>query len=164
MTGSSRNITEDVLRILQAHILDFQNHEKEIYNFIERQDEHLERARDAMEKVTELHSAITTYVPQLRELTSIASTLQNMERAVMKQNSDLILPATTAEKMPTKIAIVMLGICFTMLIILGSALILVLIRDSKKNLSIGGKDGLNITNNEAATTESQNHFANKTEY
>lgn len=164
MTGNSRNIAEDVLRILQAHILDFQNHEKEIYNFIERQDEHLERARDAMEKVTELHSAITTYVPQLRELTSIASTLQNMERAVMKQNSDLILPATTAEKMPTKIAIVMLGICFTMLIILGSALILVLIRDSKKNLSIGGKDGLNITNNETATTESQNHFANKTEY
>lgn len=156
MTANGKDRTEDVLTLLKQHIADFSRHEKEVYKFIERNDEHLQRARGAIEEVAELHNAITAYVPNLSQLGSIASTLRNMEEAVLKQNSDLILPATTAEKMPTKIAIVMLGICFTMLLILGSALILVLIRDSNKNLSIGGKDGLHITDNRPSSKTSEN--------
>jgi len=139
-----------VLELLESHIDDFRDHNEHVSSFIERSDEHFKRAQGAMTQVNELHGAIQLYVPNLIKLSSINSTLQNMEKAILRQNSELLTPATTAEKMPTKVTVLMLGALFAVIVFLGSALMLVLLRESNKEFRVGGENGVSITNPQEA--------------
>lgn len=121
---------------------------KKFDEFLDEWDKHKAKTVEALRQLNSIHESIVSSAPyfeNFQQLPVIASALQSMQQVVMKQNSDLISPATSADKMPTKVTIYMLGICFIFMLILGSALILVLIRESKKDFSLGGKDGLHIT-------------------
>lgn len=141
---SNKPLAELTFELLKKLTVDFAAHRGEWAL-------HREEAKIAMKRIESLQSDMSTIqqnVTHLPKLTEISQTLLVMKEGIVSQNanligqnSQLIAPGTKAQNMLSNIVIFIL-------LVLGAAVLIILIRDSRKDLSIGGEKGIHITEND----------------
>jgi len=118
--------------------------------------QHRDQASAMNTKIEEIDSTIRSYVEYLSNLTvlpRIATSIESLEKGlltqnetILRQNDKLLIPASHANKIFTMVTLFAVAL-------LGAVLLLVLIRETDKEIRFGGVNGLHITGNTSGDKE-----------